>query len=368
MLKRFSVDNFKNFKSRITFDLGHPSNYGFNEMAVSKDGTITKALIYGINGCGKSNFALALFDIVLHLTDKQKLTSKYLPYLNLNSKKSFAEFEYFFEFNGLEVLYRYGKTAPTRLTYESLQIDGQEVLRYDFKDNTGYTIFKGAENLNLISDTTDISRVKYLRNNAILEENSVNKAFLSFMAYVDKMLLFYSLDERGYQGFYLGNENYTQEIVKSEHLADFEAFLNKQGVECKLVKGNIGGNEDIFFHFANGDMPYQMVASTGTRSLGLFYYWYLKMRQASLVYIDEYDAFYHFELSEALVNLLKQLEDVQVVLSTHNTDLLSNDLLRPDCYFYLDKGKLNSLASLSEKDIRKAHNLQKMYKAGAFGG
>ena len=58
--------------------------------------------------------------------------------------------------------------------------------------------------------------------------------------------------------------------------------------------------------------------------------------------------------------------EFQVILTTHNTDLLSNDLLRPDCFFWLRDEKISSLADLTEKEIRKAHNLQKMFKAGAF--
>ena len=90
------------------------------------------------------------------------------------------------------------------------------------------------------------------------------------------------------------------------------------------------------------------------------------MEELSFVYIDEYDAFYHFDLALSWVGLLKKNRDCQIVLSTHNTDLLSNDLLRPDCYYEIKDGKIKSLADLTDKDIRKAHNLQKMYKAGVF--
>ena len=62
---------------------------------------------------------------------------------------------------------------------------------------------------------------------------------------------------------------------------------------------------------------------------------------------------------------LKELTDVQIILTTHNTDIMSNDILRPDCYFEI-KDKVTPLADLTDKDLRKAHNLQKMYKAGAF--
>ena len=67
MLKKFVVTNFKNYKTRTEFDLGNPSNYEFNSNVVDANG-ITKAMIYGINGSGKSNLGLAMFDIIYHLS------------------------------------------------------------------------------------------------------------------------------------------------------------------------------------------------------------------------------------------------------------------------------------------------------------
>ena len=81
MLKRFSVSNFKNFEQKMTLILDCPSNYEFNEEIVQQN-CISKGVFFGINGSGKSNLALALFDIILHLTDKEKALDKYQLYLN----------------------------------------------------------------------------------------------------------------------------------------------------------------------------------------------------------------------------------------------------------------------------------------------
>ena len=120
--------------------------------------------------------------------------------------------------------------------------------------------------------------------------------------------------------------------------------------------------------FRNKIVDFFEVASTGTRSLALFYYWYINMQNASLVYIDEFDAFYHFELANNIIKKLNQIKGVQIFTTSHNTDLMSNDLLRPDCYFLIGNNKIVSMAGATDKELRKAHNLQKMYKAGAFNG
>ena len=65
---------------------------------------------------------------------------------------------------------------------------------------------------------------------------------------------------------------------------------------------------------------------------------------------------------------VNEIPGVQIFTTTHNTDLMSNDLLRPDCYFLLKNNDIRPLSNLTEKELRQAHNLQKMYKAGAFNG
>lgn len=369
MLKRFSVINFKNFGQKAELTLDHPSNYEFNNEII-QNGCISKGIFYGINGSGKSNLALALFDIILHLTDKEKALDKYMPYLNLSSNKPIAEFEYTFSFDGIEVNYKYGKKDPMSLDYETLFIDGNEVVSYNFNTQKGYTTLKGAETLQLTSELQTgidkLSRIKFIKSNAILENNTANKAFIAFTSFVDNMLMFYSLDSNRYQGLSIGGDSFTQGIVRSGKMKQFESFLHDQGIDYELIALDNNGTNDLFCKFPRQAVFFNTIASTGTRSLALFYYWYLVMEKASFVFVDEYDAFYHFELSQELVRLVRSLKNTQVFLSTHNTDLLSNELLRPDAYFIIENNTIRSLDHKTDKELRKAHNLQKMYKAGSF--
>ena len=45
---------------------------------------------------------------------------------------------------------------------------------------------------------------------------------------------------------------------------------------------------------------------------------------------------------------------------------MSNELLRPDCYFLINDSKISNLSNLTVKELREAHNIEKMYKAHAF--
>ena len=368
MLKRFSVENFKGFKDKITFDIGSPSNYGFHSEII-EGGCITKGIIYGLNGSGKSNLGLAIFDVILHLTEKQKLLQSYDFYLNMSGRKSFAEFEYTFIFDGHELVYRYSKTNVDAFREESLSIDGEEVIYYDFQAKDGFTSLEGSDTLNVsIKNESPISRVKYVNSNSILVDNVQNQVFKKFIDFVDRMLLFYSLDSRGYEGFMNGSEGIAEGIVNAGKVQDFQEFLKENDIDYSLYECEVDGRKAIYCHFDNKDADFFKIASTGTRSLALFYYWYIRMKKASFVFIDEFDAFYHFELSEAVQKRVNEISGVQVFTTTHNTDLMNNDLLRPDCYFLLKGNKIKALSELTAKELRQAHNLQKMYKAGAFNG
>ena len=368
LLKKFSVENFKGFRYKITFDIGSPSSYGFHTEII-KEACITKGIIYGINGCGKSNLGLAMFDVITHLTEKQKLLQSYDFYLNMNSHKSFAEFEYTFVFDGHELIYRYSKTNVDILKEERLSIDGKEVIYYDFFAKDGFTLLKGSETLNSsIKNESPISRVKYVSSNSILSNNVQNQVFKRFIDFVERMLLFYSLDNRGYEGFMNGSESIAEGIVNSGRIKDFQEFLRENNINYDLYECEVDGRKSIYCHFDNRDADFFKIASTGTKSLALFYYWYIRMKKASFVFIDEFDAFYHFELSEKVQKKVNEIIGIQIFTTTHNTDLMSNDLLRPDCYFVLKDNSIKPLSVLTEKELRQAHNLQKMYKAGSFNG
>ena len=57
----------------------------------------------------------------------------------------------------------------------------------------------------------------------------------------------------------------------------------------------------MFCKFGKREVNFYSVASRGTCSLTLFYYWLMHLENVSLVFIDEFDAFYHNNLATAVV-------------------------------------------------------------------
>ena len=365
MLRKFCVENFKPFKGKFVFDLSNPGNYEFSPECV-ENGIISKGAVYGINGIGKSNLGLAIFDIVNHLTDKVKELVRYSPFLNLNAKKTYATFEYEFGFDNHILVYSYTKKDVNVLLTESLKIDNKEMIFYDFREKNGFSNFVGSEHLAL-NDGSNVSRVKYIMNTSILAENNVfNDVLLKFKDFVNRMLLFYSLRENGFIGFKENSGLVDTVIINAGKVKEFEDFLNKHGLSLRLTVVDTPEGKRLYVQYQNGISNYFTVASTGMVSLILYYSWKISLHECSFVIIDEFDAFYHYELAEDIISELKKIQGVQIFVTTHNTDLLSNDLLRPDCYYVLTDEKIDSLNHLTDKELRLAHNLQKMFKAKAF--
>jgi AAA15 family ATPase/GTPase len=368
MLAKFKVSNFKSFNKDFLLDLTETNGYNFNSECI-KNGIVNNILVYGHNGVGKSNLGLALFDIIEHLTDQNKNEKEYEIYLNAYNDSKYAEFYYEFLINSDKVIYEYKKADYKTIIYEKFSINGEDLVILDRNESNNAIIkFQGTETLKTTIDNQELSVLKYIRNNSILEENSVNTTFNNFFKFIDGMLFFRSLRNNMYLGLELGGRNALEDIVEKNNVKDFEQFLNEAGIECKLKAVEELDKKIIAFDFEDTYIPFEKACSHGTWALTLFYFWFQRIKEkskVSFVFIDEFDAFYHHELSALIVKELKNI-GVQFALTTHNTSIITNDLLRPDCYFLMNKNVIRSLSKSTSKELREAHNIEKMYKAGSF--
>ena len=154
-------------------------------------------------------------------------------------------------------------------------------------------------------------------------------------------------------------------IVELDAVEELQMFLHELGIDVELAAGEDAEGKNLYCVYKNKAVLFQNIWSSGTSALTFLFLWYLQMKDMSFVFIDEFDAFYHYELAEAVVRKLLAL-DTQIVFTSHNTDLMTNELLRPDCYFELRDNQIKSFADRTSKALRQVHNIQKMYKAGAF--
>lgn len=367
MLTKFAVKNYRGFKNRVEWDLSHPSNYTFNEGAI-KGGIVKNGIIYGPNGAGKSNFGLAIFDIANHISHKWKKPDYYQNYACAGEHTKPVDFEYTFLLEGHILMYNYSKVASDlkgEILREQLIVDGKEVL---MKDKERLSIseefgLSSAAVQSLKDSANNISIVNYLLGAVPLPKGH---ALLHLRDFVENMLFFRSLDYREFIGLKEGGSNVEEYIIKNNLADDFALYLKEVSGQEYEFSPNVQGDNTLYCMMGGVRIPFQWVASTGTRNLELQYYWLKEMTHASFVFIDEFDAFYHHELSYKICKRLFEGNN-QVFVTTHDTFLLSNDLLRPDCFFILRNNQIRAICDMTNKELRFGHNLEKLYRGGTFG-
>jgi len=367
MLKRFTVENCKGFQKKLVFDLS-ARDYAFNQGLV-RDGLVNKAIIYGPNGVGKSSLGIALFDIVSHLTDKEKIRDQYQDnYRNLESDSKEILFSYLFAFGTDQVLYEYAKSGVNDLLWERLLIKDEPVVDYNFFDtNRRFINRKQVGGLNTELTDNKLSVVKYVYRN--LPTGTI-PALTRMVQFCENMLWYRCLsDGNTYAGFTNGDDNLFRIIYEKGALEGFQEFLLENGLEYDLGFEMENGSPVLYAYFHNRENKsvFTHLASTGTKALLLFFVWkIMAFDKVSLLFIDEFDAFLHYQSAENIVKQLNREENFQTILTTHNTYLMQNRLTRPDCCFLMSPGKIANLYDSTDKEIREAHNLEKMYIGGAF--
>lgn len=362
MIKRFSVTNFKNFRDTCTLDLSRIRDYSFNAHLI-KNNLVNKALLYGKNGSGKSNLGFALMDITTHLTDNLRNPANYLFSLNGDCASKTMRFRYEFDFNGKDVVYEYEKNENMVLMEERIYVSDELVFSYDYSSNKMDNHLPELDGLNrqaLLTRNMNNSVIKSIYGfSANLPEDSPIRLINEFAS---GMLWFRSLGSYEFMGTTNTIENVDQYLASDpEVLKGLQSFLSDCGLSYELHAISDISGKRVYAHFANQDYPFFPIASTGTKSLCLFFYWMDKMKEhLKFLFLDEYDAFYHFNLSQGILRRVNSDPSFQAILTTHNPYLADNAIMRPDCYLNIKNGKIRSFADSTNRIIREGNSLERM--------
>jgi hypothetical protein len=320
-----------------------------------------------------------MMDIVAHLTDNNTEPLREHFRTSAEHTNHLIEFEYRFQFNGVQVRYEYGTIIMEAPVYERLYIDNQVIVFCDHKNDTLRIDLPGTEKLSKDLSLIKIAVLKYIKSNAVIEDKRLSEILEQFHQFINGMLMFWNLDEKRYVGYKTGREKIAKGIVQEGHFEAFKEALKQAELPSNIsytsldeqfwldFKDAVSGNVMTVEFFSN--------ASTGMKSFALLYYWMQFVRfgekPPSLIYMDEFDAFYHERLAQFIVNEIKKHTNTQFILTTHDTSIMSNDILRPDCLFLMYPNRIVSVAEAVKptgRELRHAHDIEKMYRAGAFDG
>lgn len=367
MLKSFTISNYKVFNDQTTIDFSNVRDYRFNEECI-KSGLINKAVMYGKNAIGKSSLGEALIDIRNTILPNERPSADDIGFVNANAVEQFARFEYTFLINGQEIKYIYEKTTNTKLKYESLTIDNNFHYSFDFEKQKGdLDLIKQhseLKHLNLDEWNNEIAILRYILTNSKLNELVILKELSSFVKGI--ALLKPSDNMVHFRGPKVVEKSIMRTIIELDLAKDLEVFLNECGLELPLkVDATPEGEKRLYFNY---DRPIDFIrnASSGTLALTAMYIFIKNLSDIKFLYIDEFDANFHFELAEKILEEIKKQTDCQILLTTHNTDLMNNKFMRPDCYFLMMPNKITALSDATPRELRQGHNLEKLYQSGEF--
>ncbi len=213
----------------------------------------------------------------------------------------------------------------------------------------------------------NLSILRYIANNTTQTDGSQIKFIMNFVSH---MLWFRSVQDNDYIGLKNGSDVISMWISNNNLAGEFQKFLHDlEGIEKSLDVVELTQpitQKVLVEKHKNKMFIFERVASSGSRSLELLFYWSKQFENVSFLFMDEFDVFYHYDLSKNVIKYMMNYDNIQVVFTTHNSFLASNEILRPDCYFILNNGKLKSFADSTERELREGDNLEKMLRNGEF--
>lgn len=217
-------------------------------------------------------------------------------------------------------------------------------------------------NLYFMHDNHALSFLRWFVYNTTFSDDSV---LIQLFEYVRKMGMITVSNNRIHLSMF-SYRNFLENLKNPVYLHNFEDFLNLMGIECKLVLQELPDGQVELYFSQNKLVPFYSTASSGTLALTSLYQKIVS--NPSLIYIDDFAAFYHYEMAEKLICYFKdKYPECQLIMTSHNTNLMTNKIIRPDCLCLLSsKGTLTALCDATERELREGHNLEKMYISGEF--
>lgn len=412
MLVEFSVTNYRSIRDTQTLSLvmakGHEleTSNTFEANAPATNRLLRTAAIYGPNAAGKSNLLEAMAtmkSIVVDSASKGQLGEKLpvVPFrLDPMTDSKPSEFEVIFVAKG--VRYQYGFSATKKRIYEEWLIaypNGRAqrwFARVWQEECKNYTWEAGAALMGQKQLWQDSTRENALFLSTAVQLNSkqlqpvfdwfsstLRKTGFQSIGYgytaslckdsnqCEKVLDFLKAADLDIQGVNVIAEKMTEkhlpsdmpESIKKKILEDLK---DKELYEIKTIHRTSSG-EEIEFDFDE--------ESDGTRKFFSFAGpWLDVLKNGYVLFVDELHDNLHPKLVRFLIELFHSAEtnskNAQLIFTTHETSILSQDIFRRDQVWFCEKdaSQATRLYPLTDFSPRKdRENLEAAYLAGRYG-
>ncbi len=399
MMIEFAVENYQSFRDKQVLSLVPDESKGEFKENVFKDkngiSLLTSSFIYGANASGKSNLIRAmraLRTLVLFSGSKSpnEPIHEYDPFrFSANTLHAPVNFEFDFLFNG--VRHRY---EVSFLKYEILV----EAL-YFYPQGREAKLFKR------LGQSFEFGEYLKGQKSTIADLTGPNQLFLSKGALnnlrqlVD-MFNFFNEDfiPVPFYEFWIGDE-FTSQIVhefldkpdNEGYILNFKKLLKSfdtgiSDIRIELKESGLRNKEyDILFDHKFFDEKGMQVGlsensileeSEGTRKLFVLAGVILTvLAKGQVLIIDEFERSLHSHISTYIIQMFHNprinKKGAQLIIATHDTNILSQNELRRDQIWIVEKdsqgcSELFSLADIN--GVRAGIPFEKWYLSGRFGG
>ena len=412
MIIQFNFKNFKSFRDEATLDLSAAKMTEFSDRVVTigSEKILPVAAIYGANASGKSN----IYNAFKYMSDYVAESFRYggeeekfeqfrpTPFLfDSTSADAESSFEVYFALPGdkAEKTYNYGFCINKEgVTEEWLNVKAKTARKY----NTVFYRGISDEELDLSGfpkssrDNIQVALEKQVLIISLGAKLKIGKCkdirdwFLAneFADFADPATNFF-LSRRLPKGF-VEDKNVQQKVV--EYFASFDEHIRDFRVEKVPSDGDANGHKssaDESFKInalhkkidsdEMAEIPLSLESAGTLKMFALYPELQDVLEKGSVFFIDELNARLHpLLVRNFLLTFLNpeiNQNHAQLIFTTHDTWQLSNQLLRRDEIWFVQKDErgVSSLYSLADfvdeagVRIRKDENYEKNYMVGKYG-
>ena len=415
MIAEFTVENFYSIRStqKISFEPSSDSFMSDEYTYEVKDGVrlLKIGIIYGANASGKSNVlgAIDFFKmLVLRVPKGRNDTTRAVPFLlDETSKTKTTKMSMSFYVNQLKYILSFELDkkriySETLTVYESIR--PTKIYSRSYDPDTDSSIIEFGTNLKMAKKNQDAIAGNTINNCSVLaafgnsnvEKTKLNDVYDYFAKQV-KDVLAPGMLLSGYVKRHLDKDkdgNLKKFILNFLKASDFniedvtlheeeelitpelEQLIQKAPIDDDaksemLKKGKITNTELTFTHKA-GNGLYELseeYESNGTmRFLGMAVILNFLLKKNQFVPIDEVETSIHYELLSYFIKvfLANSNQTSQMLLTTHDINLLNEEFIRRDTIWFTDKdeqGQTN-VVRLSTLGLHKNLSPYNAYKQG----
>ena len=419
IIQEFSFGNFRSFKDIQTLNLASAkikSKYeSIDESNIItdskyKDASFLKSkAVYGANACGKSNIVKAFVTfirIIQQSVKDEEILNLVEPFrLSTETENEPSFFQLIFWVG--DVRYRYGfELDDTKIFAEWLYAKpGERELAYFIRENqeiieidkTNFS--EGNKLVSLFDDSSTDNEI--FRNNSLFLSSISSLGFGKLSKQLtDNIASIFVINGLGHSGLFSYAGNSLSDEKRKKYIINFlkygdtgiedidtfdvpsegsskesktENTNSEKDKKTKLVVSTRKKYDENLEFLEDEPFPFRMMESEGTLKLfELSPFVFEALKENRPLIIDEFDARFHPLLTKKIIELFNSKNNLssQLIFTTHDTNLLSADLLRRDQIEFVEKDKYGAshLYSLVKfKGIRNTASFEKDYINGKYG-